>query len=96
MLELVDLKCMSASGLLQLLHFTQVEARGNKEVPKALGCVLLQWVFVHALHPLPVLEGLKGPLEEGGQFSRRRAMITFRSTLPTTLVYHDVARGRSA
>jgi len=33
-LELLDLKCILASSLLQLLH--QVEARDNKEVPKAL------------------------------------------------------------
>jgi len=76
------------------VHFGQVKARGNKEVPKALGYMLLQGNFVHALHSLSVLEGLKGPLEEGRQVSRRHAMITFRGTLHPTFLYHDVARRR--
>jgi len=95
MLELIDLKCLLANNLLQLLHFAHVEARGHKEVPKAFGCMLLQGVFAHALHPLSVLEGLKDSLEKDRQVnSRRRAMITSRGALPPTFVYHNVVRRR--
>jgi len=54
----------------------------DEEVPKAFDYMLLQGSFAQALHPLQVLEGLKGLLEEGRKIhSRRSVVITSRGAL---------------